>query len=409
MIKDFFNRFLLRRHFWRHASFSEIAELYASRVLRMAAIFIISTFVSIYLYQIGYTIPVIAFFWAGFFIFKTIIALPIARLVAWIGPKHAILTSNLLFIPAMVAYALLEQYGTWLLFIAAFFQAISAGMYQIGYQIDFSKVKSVDHAGAQIAYMNIFEKITTGLSPLIGGVIAFIWGPQVVIIVSAILFALAAVPLFRSGEQVRVNQKLVIRGFPWRLLRQHAVAQFAVGFDVFASGTVWSLFVAVVIIGVSSTNNDVYIVTGVLLSVVLVVALLASYTFGKIIDRNQGGRLIRFGAIANAVTHVLRPFAVSPISIVTVNAVNELATTAYALPYTRAVFDNADLSGARTTYLGFLEAIANFGAGIAALLLGIGALMLGGEGALHYFFFVAAAVALLVLTARFPLYKKVAS
>ncbi len=406
MIRDFFHRILLRRHFWRHAPFSEVAELYASRVLRMAAMFIISTFVSIYLYQLGYSIPLIAFFWAGFFIFKTCIALPIARLVAWIGPKHAILISNLLFIPAMIAYALLEQYGTNLLFIAAFFQAISAAMYQIGYQIDFSKVKSVDHAGTQIAFMNIFEKITTGLSPLIGGIIAFIWGPQVVIIVSAVLFALAAVPLFRTGEQVSVNQKLVFRGFPWRLLKQHTVAQFAIGFDTFATGTAWSLFVAVVVIGVSSTNNDVYVVTGALLSVALVVALIASYTYGRIIDRKRGGQLMRFGAIANAATHAMRPFVSSPISIVGVNAANELATTAYALPYTRAVFDNADLSGTRTTYLGLLEAIANFGAGIAALLLGIGALLLGGEVALHNFFFVAAAMALLVLTARFPLYKK---
>ncbi len=406
MIKDFFNRILLRRHFWRHASFGEVAELYASRMMRMAAIFIISSFVSIYLYQIGYTIPVIAFFWAGFFIFKTIIALPVARLVAWIGPKHAILTSNILYIPAMVAYALLPEYGTWLLFVAAFFQALSAAMYQIGYQIDFSKVKSLEHAGAQIAYMNIFEKVTTGLTPLIGGVIAYLWGPQVVIVISAILFALAAIPLFRTGEQVRVNQKLVFRGFPWRLIRQHSVAQVAVGFDTFASGTAWSLFVAVVIIGISTTNNNVYIVTGMLLSVVLIVALVASYTYGKLIDRKRGGDLMKFGAVANAVTHIMRPFVVSPVSIVGLNAANELATTAYALPYTRAVFDNADLSGARTTYLGLLEALANFGAGLAALMLGFGALVFGGEVALHYIFFVAAAMALLVLTARFPLYKK---
>src|SRR5690606_1063569 len=134
-----------------------------------------------------------------------IIALPAARLIAWIGPKHAILVSNLLYIPSMIAFALLPQFGPWLLGVALIFQAVSATMYSIGYMIDFSKVKSVEHAGKEIAYMNIFEKVTTGLSPLIGGFIAFLFGPQVVIIIAAVLFALAAVPLFRTGEQVSVN------------------------------------------------------------------------------------------------------------------------------------------------------------------------------------------------------------
>jgi MFS family permease len=406
MIKDFFHRIALRRHFWRHASFSEVAELYASRMLRMAAIFIISSFVSIYLYQIGYTLPMISFFWCGFFIFRVIISLPIARLVAYIGPKHAILVSNILYIPAMVAYALLPTFGPGMLFVAAFFQTISTTMYSIGYMIDFSKVKSTEHAGAQIAYMNIFEKVTTGLTPLIGGFVAFLWGPQVVIVLSAVLFALAAVPLFRTGEQVRVNQKLVFRGFPWRLLLRHSVAQSAVGFDVFTSGTVWNLFIAVIIIGVSAGNNSIYAITGLLLSVVLVVALLASYIYGRIIDRKKGGELMRIGAVGNALTHAMRPFVVAPVSIVGLNAANELVTTGYTLPYTRAVFDNADLSGMRTTYLGLVELLSNFGAAVGAFILGVGAVVFGSVWALHGFFFVAAAVALLVLTARFPLYKK---
>jgi len=96
---------------------------------------------------------------------------------------------------------------------------------------------------------------------------------------------------------------------------------------------------------------------------------------------------------------------VSPVTVAGLNAANELATTGYTLPYTRAVFDNADLSGARTTYLGVLEAIANFGAGVGALFLATVALTIGDEFSLRSFFFVTAAVVLLVLTARFPLYK----
>lgn len=397
---------MLRRHFWRHATFSEVAELYVSRMLRMAAIYLAGSFISIYMYQIGYSIAEIGYFWAAFFIFKAFISLPVARLIAWIGPKHAILVSNLLYIPPMIAYALLPEVGSWLLLPILIMQGLSASMYSIAYLIDFSKVKSVDHAGKEIAYMNIFEKLTTGLSPLIGGFIAYIWGPQVVIIVAAILFALAAAPLLKTGEQVRTNQKLTFKGFPWKLLFGHSLAQFSYGFDVFASGTVWALFVAVIILGLTSDSNEVYAITGMLVSVVFIVAIIASYTYGRLIDRKKGGELMRAGVIGNAVTHLMRPFVISPVVIAGLNAANELATTAYTLPYTRAVFDNADISGARTTYLGIIEVLSNFGAGIGALLLAFVASVSNEEFAMKSFFFVAAAMALLVLTARFPLYKK---
>ena len=75
------------------------------------------------------------------------------------------------------------------------------------------------------------------------------------------------------------------------------------------------------------------------------------------------------------------------------------------MPYTRAVFDNADLSGTRTTYLGLVELLANVGAFLAASAVAILAFFLEDQTALSVFYFLAAGSALLILTARFPLYK----
>lgn len=396
---------MLRRHFWRHATYSEIAELYMSRMLRMAALFIASAFMSIYMYQNGYGIGQIAFFWAAFYLFKTIASLPIASLVARIGPKHGILVSNLLYIPSMISFVFLPTLGPWLLLPILILQGTSASMYSIAYTIDFSKVKSIEHAGKEIAYMNIFEKITTSVSPLIGGILAYFFGPQFVLIIAALLFALAAVPLFNSGEQVQIGKKLVFKGFPWRLIRQHWIAQVAVGFDVFASGTVWMLYVAVIIIGIGS-SNDIYVVTGILLSVVLVATLISSYVFGKLIDKKQGSLLMKASIVANSLTHLMRPFIVSPVTVAGANVANEVATTGYMMPYTRAVFDNSDLSGHRATYIGLVELLANLGAFLAAAILGVLVLAAGSVFALTNFFFLAGVVVLLVLTAHFPLFKR---
>lgn len=396
---------LLRRHFWRYATFDEIAELYVSRMLRMAALYLVNAFVSVYLYQVGYSLAAIAFIWCAFYLFKVIITLPLTRLIALIGPKHAILVSNLVYIPAMIMFANVNGTGLGILMPALFLQGVSASMYSVAYSIDFSKVKNARHAGKEIAYMNIFEKVTTGLSPVAGGFIAFAFGPQIVISLAAVLFAFAAMPLLRTDEPIKRNQRLTFHAFPWKLLLRHTVAQFAYGFDVFVSGTAWTLYVAVFIIGVAS-NNAVYATTGMLVSVVFIVAIFASYTYGRIIDRDKGKELMQAATIMNAITHTLRPFIQTTIPVAGLNAGNELATTGYTLPYTRAVFDNADLSGARVTYLGLVEVISNVGAACGTILLGILLLAVEQRFAFQSFFFIGAAVSLLVLTARFPLYKK---
>jgi MFS family permease len=269
MLRKIIHAIMLRRHFWRHATFSEIAELYMSRMLRIMALNMTAAFTSIYLFQNGYSVVFIALLWMAFYLYKVFIALPMAAIVARIGAKHSILAANLLYIPGLVALALLPQYGTICLAIMVFFQATSSALYQIGFLVDFSKVKSTDHAGKEIAYMNILEKVTMGLSPLLGGLLALFAGPQVVLVTAAILFGIAAVPLFRTAEQELPRQKLRFKGFPWRLVRPNVAAESAIGFDVFTSGTVWTLFVAITIIGVSG-SNDVYAMNGILSSVVLI-------------------------------------------------------------------------------------------------------------------------------------------
>lgn len=371
----------------------------------MLAINIAASFMSIFLYQHGYSIAFIALFWGTFFLFKTFVALPAAAVAARIGAKHGILLSNLMYIPAMVLFALVPAYGPLLLIFVLILQGTSSALYSICYSTDFSKVKSILHAGTEIAYMNIVEKVTTGISPLIGGLLAFAFGPQVVLIVAAVLFSLAAAPLLRTVEQELPRQKLNFKGFPWHLVRPNIASEIATGFDVFTSGTVWSLFVAVFIIGVSSSNS-VYAANGALLSVVVFAALAASYTYGKLIDRKKGRELLRIATIGNSLTHLTRAFISTPAAVAVLNVANEAATTGYTMAYTRGLFDNADLSGQRVTYLGIVEVQANFGAAIGGFLLCILSSMMGDKLSIHIFFFIAAAVVLLITTAKFPLYRK---
>jgi len=179
----------------------------------------------------------------------------------------------------------------------------------------------------------------------------------------------------------------------------------AYGVDVFTSGTVWSLFTAIFIIGIAA-DNQVYAVNGALMSVVVFAALASSYTYGKLIDRNKGRELLKYAAIGNAITHFFRPVIGSPLAVAGLNIANETATTGYSMSYTRGIFDNADLSGRRTTYLGIVEVLSNLGAAAGAGILIILTMYLNDQKALEIFFYIAAFIVLMIATARFPLYRK---
>lgn len=404
MLKRFIYSILEKRHFWRYATFSEIAELYASRTLRVIAMNIVSGFTSVYLYSEGYSLAFIMLFWLLFYLFKIPVTYFGGYFAAKFGPKHGILVSNILYVPSMVFLGLMPQLGIISIILWGVFMAISASIYHICYMVDFSKVKNVEHAGKELAFMNILEKIAIGISPIIGGLIALWFGLQVVIWVAAALFAVSALPLLATIEPVKTRQKLDYNGFPWRTTINSMIAQIGVGFDYVTTGVVWSLFIVIAIF--PGAGWDIYVKLGIMSSVTILAAIVASYSYGKLIDRSKGGRLLKFSVIANAFVHAFRPFASNPAMIVATNIANETATMGYTMSFMRGVFDTADMSGHRILYLTISDIVADIGAALACALLLAFTYFRGDFEGVHLFFFVAAAFVLLIGTAKFRIYSK---
>lgn len=405
MFQAIIHRFLKRRHFWRYADFDEVGELYASRLMRLLAQFMINMFVSLYLYNEGYSLLFITLFYAISFIFRAMIVYFAARFVAKFGPKHGILAANLLYIPALVAFPFVPTIGLSAVILFGIFQSLSMVIFDLSYMVDFSKVKHVDHAGKEIGYMQIFERLTASLSPLIGGFIAFMISPEATMWFSALLFILASVPLFKTKEPVRLNQELEFRRFPWRQTWRTIAAETAIGYDVVASNFVWVLFIATTVL--VSTGQGVYLAVGAFASVTILTSFFSANAFGRIIDWRHGGDLLKIAAAANALTHVFRAFVTTPSGVVAANIGNEVATTGYSMAFIRGIFDTADRAkGHRIVYLMFISIAMNIGALLACLVLAIFILVYPTDTeAFQGFFIVAAVYVLLAMTARFKLYR----
>jgi hypothetical protein len=364
---------------------------------------IVAGFTSVYLYESGYDLQFIMAFWFFFHLAKVPLSFFVGFFIARIGPKHGILISNLLYVPALIALGSMPKLGMTSIVLWGVFMSLSTTIYHICYMVDFSKVKNAEHAGKELAYMNILEKVSVGISPLVGGMIALYFGIQVVIWVAAALFAVAALPLFKSGEPVRTRQKLDYNGFPWGTTIRTIIAQGGVGFDAVTTGIVWSMFIVIVIF--PGFGWDIYVKLGALSSVTILADILSSYTYGKLIDGQRGGSLLKISAIANGAVHAFRPFVNNPAMIIGTNVANEVGTVGYSMAFIRGVFDTADSSGHRILYLSLCDVIMNLGAAIACGILFLLSGWMGEADGMRIYFFVAAIAVLLIGTANFQLYR----
>lgn len=398
MFRVAINRIFAGRHYWRIVSFDEIAELYTSRLLTIFAVNIVNLFAAVYLYQLGYSVEFIVIVYGVLYLLKVPFAVLAAKYAAYFGPKHGILLANIIRIPSMMAFLFVPEYGFWAIIAFGVFQQMAATIYDLCYMVDFSKVKSSEHAGKEIGTMQIFDKIARIVSPIVGGVIATLYGPQMTIVAASLLLVVAAVPLFRTIEPTMTRNKLRIAGFPWRLAMPSFAAETVIGFDFVVSGMTWTLFIALFVLG--GYGNNTYAALGGLASLGVFVGMIAAWTFGQIVDRHKGGVLLVVGTVANMMTHIFRPFVSSVAGVMGVNIANEIATSAYAMPFTRVVFDVADSSGYRITYMMLIEMVLNFGAALGCFVLYWCMIWLGVKEGMMAMFVIAGFYGLLLLLSR---------
>lgn len=373
-------RFLRYRHPWRVVGFDEVAELYISNLMRMIALTMVMTLSMVYLYKLGYSLAVIAAYFGGYGLLRVACAWPAAQVVARVGPKHATLISNILWVPALIGLSMVESAGWWALGTFAVLQAACITIFNIAYHVNFSKVKHDDHAGKELATMRALSQIGRAVSPVIGGLVAFAFGAPATILLAAAIFLVAAMPLLVTPEPVATRQRIRFRGLPWRRIWRGAVANMALGADFVASTATWGLFVALAVFGVGS--DAVYAQLGFVSSVTLLAGAFTAKAFGQLIDRRRGDELLEYSVAGNMLAYAIRPFVATPLAVVLINVLNEAVTSGYVMTFLRGQYAMADeLPGYRIAYMAVME--AGLAAGGVICFVAIALASVAGLGDLH--------------------------
>lgn len=396
MLKKIVYKVLARRHFWRDASFDELSELYVSMVMRSLALGIIGVFIPVFLLKNGYSFAAIISFFVIFFgvrVFADIIG---SLLVAKIGPKHTMLASYAIQIAAAGLFLTLPNYH-WPLFWLAASWGTANSFFFIAFHVDFSKVKHTKHAGKELGYINVMERIGAAVGPISGGIIALWFGAQYMFLVAVVLLLLGLVPLFRTAEPVRPNQSLGLKTLPIDRILRDIFSYIAVTTEQTISVVMWPLFLAMFVIG-----DYVYLKLGGLISLGFLVSIIAAYAIGKLIDERKGKQLLEISAYANSLLHLFRPFVTTLPVAGLVGVINEIVTAGYRMPYHKGMYDAADhLPGHRIAYIMVMEAFGSFAKFLLWVILYLLTSVMSPRNLLSTSFAIAAIASLLIMTQRF--------
>lgn len=280
----------------------------------------------------------------------------------------------------------------------AILNGISLSMFFVAYHVDFSKVIHAEHGGKELGFMTIMERIGAAMGPVVGGVIATLFGPQYTIAAALLLFVGAVIPLFFSAEPTRTHQKLAFRGLPYRKLKRDFLTRAAMGMDNTASLILWPFYAAMVLLTVNT-----YASVGLVTSLGIIASILTAHVIGQVVDRNKGRLLLSWAVVINSTVHVFRTLASGFGGTIMVNMANEAVTAGYMMPYTKGMYARAeDLPGFRIVYIIMVEVAVDAGKVLLLLVAWGLTFVIHPLHALLASFLIAAVFTLLIMAQNFP-------
>jgi len=399
MLKTNIEKILRRSHFWRDVGFSELSELYVSNMLRVVALSTFMVFLPFFLWQQQYSAPAIFAFYGVFFVVRAVSDISAGYFVARYGPKHTMIISCILQI-ITAALLLSVPNRHWHIVILALPFGASASFFFIAYHVVFSKIKHTAKAGSELGHMQAFEKVGYLIGPFVGGVIGSVLGPRYIFLAATVLLFASLVPLFQTAEPVKVHQKLRFKELPVDKIKRDLFANACLGIENTLCINAWAFYVAVFVL-----TGSVYAQLGSLTALAVLVSILSAKLIGRLSDTQYARRILRVGAILNALTYIVRPWINSLWGVFAVNTANEAITAAYRMPFMKGMYAAADdLPGLRIVYISSMEASDSIAKATVWLMLAILAGAFDLRTVLIISFAIAGLASLGVMRERFAVY-----
>ena len=133
---------------------------------------LISVFVPIYLYQLGYQVTQILYFYLLVSIFFVTFSILGAKITSRFGEKHSMIISTPFAILFYIGLIFMNSKSFLLFYFLPLFMAFRALLFNYGFHLNFINHSNKNKTGNQFAFIQTIALLSTVVSPYIGSLIA---------------------------------------------------------------------------------------------------------------------------------------------------------------------------------------------------------------------------------------------
>lgn len=334
--------------------------MFISSAILEVAVGMVSLFVPIYLYTIGFGLVRIALYYAAIYAL-CLLLLPFGGMICRRhGYEHSILYSSpFLIIYFLALFAI--PYHPFFAVVSIVAIAIRHVLYWPGYHANFATWSGDGERGKEVSNHTAINAVMAALAPAIGGLIVNFFGFAPMFILVVVLVFLSNVPLFRSPEHFEPREFSYGKAF--RSLVDKANRPTFLAFLGFGEDLVflvfWPLFIAFVI-------KDAFSI-GAIVSLSMLANILVTLYVGKWSDDGKSTSLLKNGAIFAAGSWVVRPLIATGLGIFFVDSFYRIARNMVGVPLIKLSYERARQVGVMNTVVFFEMALA-LGKLLAALI-----------------------------------------
>lgn len=319
----------------RHLFMQELNEIYLSMFILHFAESLISIFVPIYLYTLGYPIPFIIAYFAVHEFAYLLLCIPMTKVIARIGAKHAMLLSMPLLILYYLGLRGIES-AIGLTLLLPLLLALHGSLFNISYHLNYLYHSRAKHRGTEIGTIGILTTTSTALAPLVGGTVATTLGFGPLFAGAAVLLLFSTAPLFLTKdrrERHDLSTRDVLHVYNTPSLRSFWWSQIGYSIETIIGRVLWPIFLIILL----STTARV----GALVTLSLMMSIVAFYIIGKLTDKHRMG-LIRMGTILHSIGWLGRLLVASPISLFIIDSYKNIAEKIVTVSWAARSYDHAE-------------------------------------------------------------------
>ncbi|MFT7616286.1 MAG: MFS family permease [Candidatus Woesearchaeota archaeon] len=307
----------------------ELDERYISVFFRTLAQSLISVFIPIYLYNLGFSLAKISIFFIIYFGLIPVYFPLCMQLTRLWGVKKTMAAGTVML---LVYYFFLHLISQGLpMYYAAVTFGISVGLYYSAYHMDFAHTVKKEK-GRTLGLFTAIAILANVAGPFIGSILINKYSFVLVFIISAILCVISFMSLFFTPDYKLKNSHIQIIKAINSDTPQKAVVYMTAGCLGTIGGIFWPIFIFLTL--------DSVVSLGAIVSITSLFVAGAVILLGNASDKH-GKWLYLAGTAAHAPTWIARLFLLSPFGLLFSNVWSSLSFYAIDLSFARQMYSSA--------------------------------------------------------------------